>query len=82
MSGTEIIARWRDRETGIEHALFVDMFSIIMALIVGIFSRWPREFLFVGAIAYLASGPLMRLWSVAFPSRNVPEETLEPVEAP
>lgn len=36
----------------------------------------PREFLFVGAICYLSSGPLTRLWSIAFPT------TAPPVEPP
>ena len=58
------------------------MTFLVLALILGIFSKWPREFLFFGAIAYLASGPLMKLWSVAFPSRLPPDESLEPVEAP
>jgi CDP-diacylglycerol--serine O-phosphatidyltransferase len=52
---------------------------VLIALILGIGAKWPREFLFVGAICYLASGPLLRLWSIAFPSRN-PEETLQPAE--
>ena len=34
---------------------------------------WPREFWFVGAIGYLVSGPLVKLWSIAFPSRPVVE---------
>lgn len=45
-----------------------------------ILAKWPREFLFVGAISYLASGPLMRLWSIAFPA---PAPAPEPApEAP
>ena len=58
------------------------MTFLVIALILGIFSKWPREFLFVGAISYLASGPILRLWSIAFPSRGEPEQALEPVEAP
>jgi CDP-diacylglycerol--serine O-phosphatidyltransferase len=56
------------------------MYIVVLALILGIFARWPREFLFIGAIAYLASGPLVRLWSIAFPSRKTPEELLQAVE--
>jgi CDP-diacylglycerol---serine O-phosphatidyltransferase len=56
------------------------MYIVVLALILGIFTKWPREFLFVGAICYLASGPLVRLWSIAFPSRKAPEELLQPVE--
>ena len=40
---------------------------VMITLVLAIAARWPREFLFVGAISYLASGPLMRLWSIAFP---------------
>ncbi len=57
------------------------MYFVVLALIVGIASKWPKEFLFVGSILYLTSGPVLRLWSIAFPSRK-PSEALEPVEAP
>ena len=54
-----------------------------LALIVGLMSKWPREFLFFGAIAYLTSGPLLKLWSIAFPKAATPDEAaLEPIEAP
>jgi CDP-diacylglycerol---serine O-phosphatidyltransferase len=56
------------------------MYIVVLALILGIASKWPREFLFIGSICYLASGPLVRLWSIAFPSRKVAEELLQPVE--
>src|SRR6059036_2508448 len=50
------------------------MYFVALAVILGIAFKWPRQFLFVGSIAYLSSGPLMRLWSIAFPSRKPPEE--------
>ena len=56
------------------------MYVVLLALILGIFSRWPREFLFIGSICYLASGPLVRLWSIAFPSRKAQEDLLEATE--
>ncbi|HEY6842609.1 MAG TPA: CDP-diacylglycerol--serine O-phosphatidyltransferase [Thermoanaerobaculia bacterium] len=58
------------------------MYIVVLALILGIFSKWPREFLFIGSICYLASGPLLRLWSIAFPSRKPPEELIEAEAAP
>ncbi|HUP48340.1 MAG TPA: CDP-diacylglycerol--serine O-phosphatidyltransferase [Thermoanaerobaculia bacterium] len=58
------------------------MTFLVLALALGIFSKWPRELLFVVAISYLVSGPLLRLWSIAFPSRVPSDETLEPLEAP
>jgi CDP-diacylglycerol---serine O-phosphatidyltransferase len=61
------------------------MYFVVLALIVGLMSKWPREFLFFGAIAYLTSGPLLKLWSIAFPKApgSTPDEAaLEPVEAP
>lgn len=57
------------------------MYIVVLALILGIFRQWPREFLFIGSIAYLASGPLVRLWSIAFPSHRPPEEKLQPAES-
>ena len=46
------------------------MYFVVLALIVAIASKWPKEFCFVLAIGYLTSGPLMRLWAIAFPSRK------------
>ena len=43
------------------------MYFVILALILGLAFRWPREFWFIGAVSYLMSGPLMKLWSIAFP---------------
>jgi CDP-diacylglycerol--serine O-phosphatidyltransferase len=50
------------------------MYFVVLALVVAVASRWPREFFFVGAIGYLASGPLIRLWAIAFPSRALDKE--------
>jgi CDP-diacylglycerol---serine O-phosphatidyltransferase len=58
------------------------MYFLVLVLIGAIAYKWPREFCFVGAIVYLTSGPLVRLWAIAFPSRKVPPEVLTPVEAP
>jgi CDP-diacylglycerol--serine O-phosphatidyltransferase len=46
------------------------MYFVGLALVVGLFSKWPREFCFVLAVCYVSSGPLIRLWSIAFPSRR------------
>ena len=54
------------------------MYIVLLAMILGVASKWPRQFAFIGAISYFASGPLVRLWSIAFPSRKVTEELLEP----
>ena len=56
------------------------MYIVVLAFILGIFARWPREFLFIGSICYLASGPLVRLWSIAFPSRKAPDDLLQAAE--
>lgn len=57
------------------------MAIVAIGLILAVAVWRTREFLFVGSICYLASGPLARLWSIAFPSRQPPpEETLAPVE--
>lgn len=53
------------------------MYFVALALIVGIAFKWPRLFWFIGSIGYLVSGPLVRLWSIAFPMRR-----LEPPAAP
>jgi len=56
------------------------MSFVAIGLILAVAFWRTREFLFVGAICYLASGPLTRLWTIAFPSRRTPEEALTPAE--
>ncbi len=58
------------------------MYFVMLGLVLGLLTKWPKEFLFVGAMLYLTSGPLVKLWTVAFPGRAKDEEKLEPVEAP
>jgi CDP-diacylglycerol--serine O-phosphatidyltransferase len=58
------------------------MWFVVLALILAIAFRWPRELWFAGAVCYLISGPLVRLWSVAFPKPLVPEVTLTEPPAP
>ena len=53
------------------------MYFVVLAAFVGIAFKWPREFWFAGAIAYLASGPLAKLWSLAFPKAAPPAELVE-----
>ena len=58
------------------------MYFVVLALILGVAFRWPREVWFAGAIAYLFSGPMAKLWTIAFPSRQVVESTSLPEERP
>lgn len=74
--------RWRSQK-GInvqkERSL---MYIVVLAALLGIFSKWPREIMFISAVSYFLSGPIGRLWSIAFPPRNVPPgEVLEPETA-
>jgi CDP-diacylglycerol--serine O-phosphatidyltransferase len=55
------------------------MYFVLLALVLGLAMKWPKEFFFIGAILYLLSGPFLRLWSIAFPSRKTIDEP--PVEA-
>ncbi|MDP9194695.1 MAG: CDP-diacylglycerol--serine O-phosphatidyltransferase [Acidobacteriota bacterium] len=43
------------------------MYFLALAAILALAFKWPREFWFAGAILYLVSGPLVKLWSIAFP---------------
>ncbi len=56
------------------------MYFVALALILGIASKWPREFWFIGSLLYLASGPMLRLWWIAFPRRLQPEPPPQPAE--
>jgi len=55
------------------------MYFLVLALILGVGFKWPRELWFGTAVAYLISGPLAKLWSIAFPSRR--DESLKVAEA-
>jgi CDP-diacylglycerol--serine O-phosphatidyltransferase len=48
------------------------MYFLLLAAFLGIAFKWPREFWFAGAVAYLVSGPLAKLWSIAFPKAAPP----------
>jgi CDP-diacylglycerol--serine O-phosphatidyltransferase len=58
------------------------MYFLALALIVAIVYKWPRECCFAAATGYLVSGPFVRLWSIAFPSRRIDPKLAEPLEAP
>lgn len=46
------------------------MYFVVLAFILGLAFKWPREFWFAGSIAYLVSGPVAKLWSIAFPANT------------
>ena len=75
--------RWRSQKgIGLQKERSL-MYGVGLAGLITVAFVWPREFFFVGMVLYLVSGPLVRLWSIAFPPRKVePEETLAPIEAP
>lgn len=46
------------------------MYFLVFALILALLFKWPAQFFFLTAITYVSSGPLLRLWSIAFPSKR------------
>ena len=61
------------------------MYFLALAAILALAFKWPREFWFAGAILYLVSGPLVRLWSIAFPgtpAEATPAGFIAPQETP
>jgi hypothetical protein len=46
------------------------MYIVVIAAIIAVAFAWPRQAGVAFAISYLASGPMLRLWSIAFPSRK------------
>lgn len=64
--------RYRSQK-GLVHKKEPSLISFVAIGCILAIAFWrPREFLFVGAICYLASGPLTRLWSIAFPAAPPP----------
>lgn len=59
------------------------MWFVVLALVLAIAFRWPRELAFFVAVSYLASGPLVKFWSIAFPRPAIPvAEVIPDVAAP
>jgi CDP-diacylglycerol--serine O-phosphatidyltransferase len=56
------------------------IYFLVLASLLGIAFKWPREVWFVGSICYLFSGPMVKLWSIAFPSSS-PPPSAPPVQA-
>jgi CDP-diacylglycerol--serine O-phosphatidyltransferase len=62
--------RWRSQK-GLAFKRERSVFTILaVAAIFAIAVQWPKQFCFIGAVLYFASGPLVKLWSIAFPSRT------------
>lgn len=59
------------------------MYILILALILVLFAWWTDEFLFVAAISYVTSGPLMKVWSLLTGSKGDASPTeAAPVQTP
>lgn len=62
------------------------IYFLAFALLLVLLFRWPAHLLFALAITYVSSGPLVKLWNIAFPSRRAavpesePESTIDPHE--
>ena len=57
------------------------MYILLLALFLVIIYRWPAQTLFIIAVCYVSSGPLFRLWTIAFPPKNPPPGTSDEVIA-
>ena len=64
--------RWRSQKGLDLQKARSPMYFMVLAAVLALAMKWPKEFCFIGALAYLSSGPLIRLWSIAFPSRSLP----------
>jgi CDP-diacylglycerol---serine O-phosphatidyltransferase len=47
------------------------IYFLVLAGVLALAFKWPREFWFIGAVLYLVSGALVKLWSIAFPSTSL-----------
>lgn len=55
------------------------MYFVVLALFLALAFRWPRLCWFGVSVGYLFSGPLLRLWSIAFPRRVEPLAPIPPI---
>ena len=74
--------RWRSQKGVSLQKKSSLMYVLVFVLILGIGYKWPRELWFATAIAYLVSGPLAKLWSIAFPKAPPPPPAAEATAAP
>jgi len=44
-------------------------YLIVLAVLLVVMFRWPEEFFFAWFLSYFSSGPLVKLWNIAFPKR-------------
>ena len=56
------------------------MYILILATILVLFYWWTDEFLFVAAVSYVSSGPLMKLWSLAFARKSATVPSVEDID--
>ncbi|MFA6956366.1 MAG: CDP-diacylglycerol--serine O-phosphatidyltransferase [Thermoanaerobaculia bacterium] len=50
---------------------------LFVVLMIAMFLKWPAEFMLVFGIFYISSGPVVKLWNVAFPRTAEAEATTE-----
>lgn len=55
---------------------------LFIVLMIALFLKWPAEFMLIFGIFYVSSGPVVKLWSVAFPRTAEPEIAHEPASHP
>lgn len=72
--------RWRSQKgIGLQKERSL-MYVVALAGLIAVALFWPKEFFFITAILYLISGPLLRLWWIAFPARQTEEEMRDEAE--
>jgi CDP-diacylglycerol--serine O-phosphatidyltransferase len=57
-------------------------YVIALAVLLVILYRWPQELCFIAAIGYVVSGPIVKLWTIAFPSFKAPASPDPELEDP
>jgi len=50
---------------------------LFVVLMIAMFLKWPAEFMLVFGIFYISSGPVVKLWNVAFPRAAEAEAAVE-----
>jgi CDP-diacylglycerol--serine O-phosphatidyltransferase len=46
---------------------------LFIVLMIALFLKWPAEFMLIFGIFYVSSGPVVKLWNIAFPRAAEPE---------
>ncbi len=66
--------RYRSQKFASTQKPLAPQWVLFFVLLVAMLLRWPSEFILVFGLVYVSSGPIVKLWTIAFPGTVKPSE--------